>query len=213
MPATWIAQAAAGLSYDSTWGCNDRPGPRSGLALPFFAFDNSRRQDLQILELPLTIMDGTLFRRMGLRADGAYQVAKSVIMDARDHEGLVTLLWHNNFFAEPEYSDWEEVYERLLDLVASEGATVMTAAEIDRWWRARARVRFLTIEWKTGFWSGTLDTSEVIENVAVEVLSPRSTPLVSVEGAVSELLLRAGSWKVVFPRLVPGNPVRISVQD
>ncbi len=212
LPETWAAQEQADLRYDSTWGHNHLPGPRGGLALPFFGFDPVLKKQLNVLELPLTIMDGTLLRHLDLDARAAFDTARSVIVDARDHEGLVTLLWHNNFFAEPEYANWEEVYGRLLDLLASEEAIVLTAKEIDQWWRARAATLFETTDWRAGSWSGTLQVPSAVEGITLEVVNSSGEVHISTDGAPADQVVRSGRRAVIFPRLTPHDFVRISIR-
>ena len=129
--ATWAAQEAAGFRYDATFGFADRLGPRDGRLRPFFP-DNQR-----ILELPLTVMDVTLFRNLGLAGEAALEAAWRAIEPVARAGGLVSLLWHNNYFNEPEYRDWQWTYERLLERLAAWKPWCATGAEIDAWCRSQ----------------------------------------------------------------------------
>src|SRR6185503_2222031 len=55
---TWRAQTQAGFVYDSTLGYNELPGFRAGVAAPFTPWDAERGRPHELLELPLTLMDG-----------------------------------------------------------------------------------------------------------------------------------------------------------
>lgn len=127
---TWAAQEAAGFRYDATFGYADRLGPREGRIAPFVP------EGRTILELPLTVMDVTLFRNLGLAGEAALAAAWQAIEPVAQAGGLVTLLWHNNYFNEPEYRDWQWVYEQLLERLAALKPWCATGAEIDRHWRA-----------------------------------------------------------------------------
>lgn len=129
--ATWAAQEAAGFRYDATFGFADRLGPRDGRLRPFFP-DNQR-----ILELPLTVMDVTLFRNLGLAGEAALEAAWRAIEPVARAGGLVSLLWHNNYFNEPEYRDWQWTYERLLERLAAWKPWCAPGAEIDAWCRSQ----------------------------------------------------------------------------
>lgn len=133
---TWQAQAAAGFQYDSTFGHADRAGARDGRMHPFFAEGEGRRLDL--VELPMTVMDAALFRNRGLEGPAALEVAWRAIEPVIEAGGLVTLLWHNDCFNEREYRDWQWTYERLLERLASESPWCATGSEINAWWRARS---------------------------------------------------------------------------
>ena len=129
---TWAAQEAAGFRYDATFGWADRLEPREGRIAPFVP------EGRTILELPLTVMDVTLFRNLGLAGEAAVDAAWRAIEPVAQAGGLVTLLWHNNYFNEPEYRDWQWTYEQLLERLAALKPWCATGAEIERRWRANA---------------------------------------------------------------------------
>lgn len=132
---TWVSQAAAGLAYDATFGSNGALGPRDGKLGPFWAVDPAACGSGGLVELPLTVMDSTLFRHLGLGGRAALDRAWAAIEPVIASGGLVTLSWHNNYFNEPEYWDWQWVYERLLERLAALSPWCATGAEIARWWR------------------------------------------------------------------------------
>lgn len=135
---TWAAQEAAGFRYDATFGYSDRLGPREGRRVPFFPEYSETGDNRGILELPLTVMDVTLFRNLGLDGEEALAAAWAAIEPVVQGGGLVSLLWHNNYFNEPEYRDWQWTYERLLERLAALNPWCATGADIDAWWRSNA---------------------------------------------------------------------------
>lgn len=136
--ATWRAQRLAGFGYDATFGWNDRLGPREGRMLPFEPEIGPGSEGQRFVVLPLSVMDTTLFRYLGLRGEAALAAAVEVVDRTAQAGGLLTLLWHNNYFDEPEYRDWQEVYEKLLAYVAIHKPWCATGAEIADFWRNRA---------------------------------------------------------------------------
>jgi len=134
-PDTWLAHEDAGLQYDATFGYNDVLGPRDGRILPFFPVDPQTGRQMNILVLPLTVMDVTLFRNLGLNGKDALSAAWGAIEPVIQAGGLVSLLWHNNYFNEPEYWDWQWVYEKLLERLSALNPWCATGAEISEWWR------------------------------------------------------------------------------
>lgn len=147
-PETWRAQAEAGFAYDATYGLSGELGPRGGWPFPFQTCDASQGRLLDLYELPLTVMDATLFRHLCLAGDDALETAWKAVQDVVGVGGLVSLLWHNNYFNEPEYWDWQMVYEELLARLVPLKPWCATGAEINAWARARASVRIddVTIE-------------------------------------------------------------------
>jgi peptidoglycan/xylan/chitin deacetylase (PgdA/CDA1 family) len=137
-PETWKAQAQAGLLYDATFGFNDRPGFRDGRMHPFVPKDPQSGAPIDIMVLPLTVMDSALFRVLGLGPEQALRELEGVLDTARAGGGLLTLLWHNNFFDEPEYRVWEEVYVEFLRRIAAFKPFCGTGAQITQWCRHRS---------------------------------------------------------------------------
>lgn len=135
---TWQAQAEAGFSYDATFGNNHSLGPKDGGCRPFWAVRPGPGGEGGLVELPLTLMDAVLFRHCGLECEEALEAAWGAITGVIDAGGLVTLLWHNNFFEEPEYWDWQWVYEQLLARLAALRPWNATGVEIANWWRTTA---------------------------------------------------------------------------
>lgn len=139
---TWAAQEAAGFQYDSSFGYSDRIGSRDGRIFPFFAGTSARGRTMDILELPLTVMDVALFRDVE-KGEVVLEKAWAAIEPVIEAGGLVTLLWHNDYFNEPEYRDWQWVYEQLLERLAQQQPWCATGAEINDWWRLRIEVKAL----------------------------------------------------------------------
>lgn len=129
---TWAAQEAAGFRYDATFGFADRVGPREGRIRPFVP------EGRNILELPLTVMDAALFRSLRLAGEAALEAAWMAIEPVIRAGGMVSLLWHNNYFNDPEYRDWQWTYEQLLARLAAQNPWCATGAEIESFWKSRA---------------------------------------------------------------------------
>lgn len=140
-PESWRAHAEAGFSYDSTLGFADHEGYRGGHAFPFHPYDLSADSVLELLELPLSVMDVTMLKYRRLHDESAWEAVSDVLERTRAVEGLGTLLWHNDTFYAPEHpiSGW--LYERVLAWLSDRDVHVATCAEVDRWWRARDAVR------------------------------------------------------------------------
>ena len=136
-PDTWLAQEAAGYRYDTTFALRDRPGVPEGQFFPFRPVDPASARTLDLLVLPLTVMDVTLFRNLKLRGAEALEAAWKAIEPVIERGGLVTLLWHNNYFNEPEYAEWQWVYERLLERLAGLKPWCAPGHEIAEWTRKR----------------------------------------------------------------------------
>jgi peptidoglycan/xylan/chitin deacetylase (PgdA/CDA1 family) len=137
--ATWRAQSAAGFEYDTTLGYNETPGFRAGIAAPFRPYDAAARAPGGPLELPLTAMDGALFRSLGLDLEGAAGRMAAHLAEVEEVGGLAVLLWHPNAASERHFPGWWPCYVRVLDRLRARGAWVAPASEIAEWWADRLR--------------------------------------------------------------------------
>ena len=130
-PETWRAQAEAGFAYDATYGLPGELGPRGGWPFPFQTCDASAGRLLDLFALPITVMDATLFRHLHLAGEAALEKAWETVQDVVRAGGLVSLLWHHNYFNASEYWDWQMVYEELLRRLAPLNLWCATGAEIN----------------------------------------------------------------------------------
>ncbi|HEY2954772.1 MAG TPA: polysaccharide deacetylase family protein [Candidatus Eisenbacteria bacterium] len=134
---TWSAQQEAGFTCDSTLGYNEAIGFRAGIAAPFHPWDAGREGPMELLELPLTAMDGALFRAMKLDPAAAIVKAREHLDRVEAAGGLAVLLWHPNAADEQHFPGWWPCYIAALDHLVARGAWVATPTEIAAWWRER----------------------------------------------------------------------------
>ncbi|MCB9911381.1 MAG: polysaccharide deacetylase family protein [Verrucomicrobiales bacterium] len=211
-PGTWRAQRDAGFDYDATYGYNCQPGPRSGLALPFFAYDREQEEMLDLLVLPLTVMDTTVFRYLRLREEEALELARSQMERYAACGGLVTLLWHGNYFNEPEYADWQWVYERLLEQLAGMQPWCATGAEINRWWRAREAVTWEPALRTADGWRFSGQARRAISGLTLRVHGDAGGARVMVGPAGGrEARSTSGGYLIEFPDLSAGSRFEVRV--
>ena len=134
---TWRAQQQAGFEYDATLGYNEALGFRAGIAAPFHPWDPRARAPLELLALPLTAMDGVLFRTWKLDRELATRRLIAHLDEVERAGGLAVLLWHPNAADARRYPGWYDTWRDALEYLASRPAWVAPAGEIARWWRER----------------------------------------------------------------------------
>jgi peptidoglycan/xylan/chitin deacetylase (PgdA/CDA1 family) len=113
-PDTWRIQEKCGLSYDTTLCFADHEGFRAGICHPFQPFDISENRILNLWEIPLTIMDGSLFNYRKLSPTEGLSTVESYMNTVKKHQGILVLLWHNSFFDPDIYLGWTHIYEKIL---------------------------------------------------------------------------------------------------
>ncbi len=129
---TWEIAQSAGFIYDSTVGNRDRLGFRLGLCTPFHPPDSDWRQ-MKMVELPLVLMDTTLWGYLRRSESEGEQDFLSLLDRVIEVNGLMTLLWHQ----ESVRMKGGRIYPRLLAVLAGRDCYVATGEMMTRWWIKR----------------------------------------------------------------------------
>jgi len=118
---TWKVQQDSGIRIDSTLGFNDVHGFRAGVASPFYPYDFYSKKRHNILEIPMVLMDGTLFDHEQLGDEDAMDACISVLGEVKKFGGCVAINWHQRTASE-DYG-WYHVYEGILRWIKMNGGT------------------------------------------------------------------------------------------
>ena len=98
IPLTWKLLEETGFEYDSTFGNAERVGFKGGMCKPFRPYDQDIGSLARLVEIPLNIMDCSLFYPyMRLTQRSAWDVTRGLIDTACRHHGVLTINWHNTF--------------------------------------------------------------------------------------------------------------------
>ena len=115
IPETFYNYEDASLEYDATLSYADIAGFRCGTCYKFSPFDFLRRKKLNIKEIPLIVMDGTInnpqYMGLGYNEQGLRYI-KNLKDKCRKYNGIFCLLWHNS---ELKNKKEKEFYENVLD--------------------------------------------------------------------------------------------------
>lgn len=114
-------QAEAGLALDCSLGFNDRIGFRRGIAVPFRPFDPLRETELDIWELPTTVMDAAV--------DDVDRVA-DLWQTVRAIGAALVLDWHAHALNERALPGAAEHLAAILDVASADGAELRTPLEL-----------------------------------------------------------------------------------
>lgn len=134
VPDTWELLAQAGFKYDTTFGYARALGFRNGMCHPFVPFNLRTNAQIDILELPLIIMDGALFSNVR-SFSSAWEVSKRLIDVVERYNGVLTILWHNYVFCSPFWKKWTRLYEMILQYCSEKGAWMTSGENMYVWWR------------------------------------------------------------------------------
>jgi hypothetical protein len=124
---TWLDWEACGLSYDSSFGFADHFGFRAGTAYPYRPWCLEENRELNLVEVPLILMDCTPVKYMRMAGESALRRIKRMVERTERTGGVFTLLWHNTSLLDREYDGW---YESILNqLSAAKPFHLPSAAE------------------------------------------------------------------------------------
>lgn len=130
IPLTWELLNKAGFKYDTTFGYADCVGFRNGMCYPYKPYNKTKQQFIDIFELPLTLMDVTLFNYMKLNYKEAFKICKIITDRVEYFNGVLNIIWHNNSFT----GELGNFYNALLKYLLDKNAWLTTCNEIVDWW-------------------------------------------------------------------------------
>ena len=78
---------------------------------PFRPYDLNAEEFVDVLEIPLVLMDVTIDYHMRLYVRGSWEIARRSIDADEQNQGVITVLWHNTYVVDETL----ELYERVLE--------------------------------------------------------------------------------------------------
>jgi len=112
-PTTWQNWEDVGLNYDSTLSFADHIGFRCGVCYDFPVFNLLTSQQLNLKEIPLIVMEGSLLgeqyqnKSLSQSYDDIFELSETV----KFFKGTFTLLWHNDMLIS---SRQKEIYKKTI---------------------------------------------------------------------------------------------------
>ena len=121
-----------GFRYDSSLGFAEAPGFRAGIAQPFRPWSLELDRPLDLLELPLAVMDVTYSeeRFLGVPSRAAAKRLDGFLDQAAKQGGGFAVLWHTDKFDPSSSKGWDRLYLRLLEAVRHRGGVCLSAGEL-----------------------------------------------------------------------------------
>lgn len=139
VPRTWRIHNTL-FAYDSTVGYINLSGFRASICFPFKAYDALENKEFQLIEVPFTTSDGTLFGPMKLSKEDAWQDTKNLMDEVKKNNGVMVLDWHQRTIYEKDYPGYWWVYTKAVEYAKKLGAYVAPLGEIIEWWKARENI-------------------------------------------------------------------------
>jgi len=134
VPGSWENLARAGFLYDTTLGYPDRAGFRNGMCHPFHPYNLNTDSEINILEIPLSVMDVTGFELVKSYEE-VWNLVKGLIDTVASYKGVICLNWHNDSFNCPFKNTRKTMYEKILEYCYSKKAWMTSGENIYSWWK------------------------------------------------------------------------------
>ena len=132
VPDTWELLSKAGFAYDCSFGYADCTGFRNGMCHPFRPYNLQKRQIIDITEIPLVIMDGSLSDTyMRLDPETSWTLTRRLIDTVAACHGVITIVWHNHVLA----GEQRTFYEKILKYCREKNAWMTSGNDIFTWWK------------------------------------------------------------------------------
>ena len=117
IPDSFLMYSENGILYDSTLGSAEEEGFVFGTCTPFKLFDAVNGIKTDVWELPLIVMEATLFQKSykGYSFEYAFGCIERLVEQVVIHNGCFTMLWHNSSFErEACYVGIRDTYEKIM---------------------------------------------------------------------------------------------------
>lgn len=184
-PDTWRLQEKIGFKYDTTLGYADEMGFRASTTFPFYPYDLQGNRVINVLEIPLTIMDATLKGYLKVAPKDAFIQIKNLLETVKKSRGVAVLLWHNDVFDNEDNPGWGEVYYKSLEYLAGQNAWVTSGKEIADWWITRNSLKCIDVEISKDKNKWSFRAEKDIESIWFKISGLNNKDNVFVEGAKS----------------------------
>ncbi|MBN1900686.1 polysaccharide deacetylase family protein [Candidatus Sumerlaeota bacterium] len=126
VPETWRQLDKLDIPFDASVGFAEAPGFRCGTCRAFQCFDSKRGEILKLREIPLVAMDATFLHYLKCSPREALDKLKRLALVVEKHQGVFSLLWHNNTICEGDYPGWRERYIDFLKFCRERNAVMDT---------------------------------------------------------------------------------------
>jgi len=146
-PKTFENIQQADLRYDSTLGFATALGYRCGVSFPFKPFNRDLKYTFSFYEIPLHVMDAAIMKDEnytvleGENFSNLFDRIEKFLVNARNYQGCLTLLWHNSNFDPVDVTGYTKLYREILKWAYEHGGWGCCGFELWDWWTKRSAFR------------------------------------------------------------------------
>lgn len=116
IPYSYRLLINTGIKYDYSMGYHNVIGFRAGTSIPFKFFDLIENIETELTVVPFSLMDMTLMKYMNFNVETSIKIAKKLIDNVLNNNGIFISIWHNEFLSDFHiYKGWKIVFEEILE--------------------------------------------------------------------------------------------------
>ena len=130
LPEYWRGAAELNFEYSSCLGFDEEVGFYNGIDLPFMPFDVEKDTPLDIVEIPIGIMDCGLINDDYKNINESLDAGKKIVDRVKKAAGILVLDWHQRTMYNTDYPDWAKTCFDLVEYARKEGAFLTTMEDI-----------------------------------------------------------------------------------
>jgi hypothetical protein len=127
---TWPIQEKHGIRYDSTLCFPDQAGFKVGYCLPYKPYDLKKNKIIELWEIPLIVMDGSLMQYMKLDFEKSVEYIMQLVEKVEMHKGIFVLLWHNSAISKEYNIHSRDIFQWFYDYIKNCNCDVTSGENI-----------------------------------------------------------------------------------
>ena len=127
---TWSIHEKNGVNYDTTLCFPEQAGFKVGYCLPYKPYDLKNNRIIDIWEIPLIVMDGSLMQYMQLDFERSIEYIKELLGKVEIHKGIFVLLWHNSAISNEYNIHSKDIFQWFYDQIKNYNCDVSSGENI-----------------------------------------------------------------------------------
>ncbi len=127
---TWGIHEKYGIHYDTTLCFPEQAGFKVGYCLPYKPYDLDKNRIIDLWEIPLIVMDGSLMQYMQLDFKRSVEYIMELVDKVEIHRGIFVLLWHNSAISKEYNIHSREIFQWFYDYIKDYNCDVTSGKNI-----------------------------------------------------------------------------------
>jgi hypothetical protein len=128
--STFEIQESEGIMYDTSVCYPQVAGFKAGYCHPYKVYSLQKDKVLDLWEVPLIVMEGTLLQYMNLDLEDAKKYCNNLLNEIEKYNGVFVLLWHNSALSSEYNQHAVQLFEWIYKELDQRNCTVNSAVNI-----------------------------------------------------------------------------------